>query len=71
MSCCFRRKRQGKLIVFSGKVKRKPHSSFVIHATPLHGGIEDINDDANEKGDEQLEMKTFGKSDSVNCKGII
>ena len=52
-------------------MKSKPHSRFVVHATPLHSGPVDISKSANEKGDEQLEMKTFGKSDTVNCKGIL
>ena len=67
MSYHFRRKQQGKLTLSSEKVKTKPHSRFVVHATPLHGGQVDTS---NENGDEQLEMATFGKSDAVNCKGI-
>ena len=48
-------------------MKSKPHSKFVIHATPLYGGPEDTHNNDNE---EQLEMKTFGKSDTEN-KGIL
>ena len=70
MSYNFRRKHQGKLTLFSEKVKSKPHSRFVIHATSLHGGQVDTSNGANEEGDEKLEMKTFGKSDTVSCKGI-
>ena len=42
------------------KVKSKSLSRFVIHATPLHGGSGD--NEANEKEDVKLEMKTFGKN---------
>ena len=71
MSCCFRRKCRGKLKLFSEKVKSKPHSSFIIHATPFYGEPEDTSIDVNEKGDEQLEMKSFGKSGcTVNHKGM-
>ena len=43
------------------KVKSKSLSRFVIHATPLHGGHGD--NEANEKDDEKLEMKTFRKNE--------
>ena len=59
--CFCRRKRQGKL-VFPQRVKSKLHSTFVIHATPLHGVDEDSND-------EKLEMSIFGKSASVKHRG--
>ena len=55
-------------VLLSEKVKSKPHSKFVIHSTPLYGGPEDTHNNDNE---EQLEMKTFGKSDTENFKGIF
>ena len=71
LSYHFRRKHRGKLTLFSEKVKSKPHSRFVVHATPLHGGQVDTSNGANENENEKLEMTTFGKSDAVNCKGIL
>ena len=59
--CFCRRKRQGKLI-FPQRVKSKLHSTFVIHATPLHGVDKDSDDD-------KLEMSIFGKSASVKNRG--
>ena len=55
----YRRKHQGKLTLFPGRVKNKPRSTFVIHATPLHGGLDDTS--TSDK-DEKLEMKTLGKA---------
>ena len=58
----FRRKHQGKLTLLSGRVKSKPSSTFVIHATPLHGGLDDASTTSvNKKYAENLEMKSFGK----------
>ena len=57
---CFRRKHHGKLM-FPQRVKSKLRSTFVIHATPLHGVD---NDD-----DDKLEMSILGKSASIKYKG--
>lgn len=57
-----RRRHHGKLIVFSERVKSKSFPTFVIHATPLHGGLDDQSTNAEEKDKEKLEMKTFGKT---------
>ena len=62
-----RRKHCRKLILFSGRVKSKPFTTFMIHATPLHGGLDDESTTAEEKDEETLEMKTFGKA----YKGIM
>ena len=35
----------------------------MVKATALHGELEDRSDDGKQNFDENLEMKTFGKSD--------
>ena len=62
-----RRRHHGKLTLFSGRVKSKPLTTFVIHATPLHGGLDDTSTSAEEKDGEKLEMKIFGKA----YKGLL
>ena len=63
-----RRKHRGKTMLFSERVKNKRFTTFMIHATPSHGGLDDkISTSAEEKDEETLEMKTFGKS----YKGIM
>ena len=62
-----RRRHRGKLTLFSGKVRSKPLTTFVIHATALYGGVDDTSTSAEEKDGEKLEMKTFGKA----YKGLI
>lgn len=46
-------------------MKSKPHTTFVIKATSLYGGgLDDAlaSEDIEEKDNEKLEMKTFGKA---------
>ena len=62
-----RKRHHGKLTLFSGRVKNKPLTTFVVHATPLHGGLDDTCINAEEKDGEKLEMKTFGKA----YKGLL
>ena len=57
-----RRRHRRKLIVFSERVKSKPLTTFIIHATPLHGGLDNTSINAEEKDGEKLEMKTFDKA---------
>jgi hypothetical protein len=55
-------------MLFSERVKSKPFTTFTIHATPLHGGLDGQSTNAVEdKDEEKLEMKTFGKA----YKGIL
>ena len=43
-------------------MKSKPFTTFTIHATPLHGGLDGKDTIEGEgKDEEKLEMKTFGK----------
>ena len=62
-----RRRHHGKLTLFSGRVKSKPLTTFVIHVTHLHGGMDDTSINVEEKDAEKLEMKTFGKA----YKGLL
>ena len=50
-----RRKRLGKLNLFSGKVKSKSHSRFLVHVSPLRERSQD-----SKKG-EHLAMTTYKK----------
>ena len=55
----FRRRRQGKLNLFSRKMKK---ISFVVHATPLQERPEDT------KTSERLEMKSYRKNRGILCR---
>ena len=53
-------------------MKRKPCSSLVIHAAPLHEvQDQDISGDSKEISGEKLEMTTFGKSESKKYNGKL